>query len=145
MISLLSAPLLVDSGALYALFDKSDAYHRRAVECFRHNRRPLICNAPVITEVTHLLGRWCGIRHQLLLLEFLRQPGWIIADLDGDLARIAEIMNSYRDLPADFTDAALVALAERLNCTDILSVDQRGFAVYRPRHVERLNNLLFEQ
>jgi hypothetical protein len=137
-------PLLVDSGVLYALFDKNDAYHSRAVECFRKNRRPLVCNAPVITEVTYLLGRWCSIQHQLIFLEFLQQPGWIIANLDGDLVRIAEIMNTYRDLPADFTDAALIALAERLNCTDILSVDRRGFHVYQPRHVERLNNLFFE-
>lgn len=138
-----TAPLIVDSGALYALFDRDDHHHSRAVACFRNNRQPLVCNMAVITEVTHLLARWCSIQHQLLLLEFLQQPGWIIAELADDLPRISEIIKIYSDLPADFTDASLIALAERLHCTDILSVDQRDFQVYRPRHVERLRNQFF--
>ena len=46
------------------------------------------------------------------------------------------------DLPADFTDASLLALGERLQCSDIISTDRKDFAVYRPRHVERMVNLL---
>lgn len=139
-----NAPLLIDSGVLFALFDRDDAYHSLALEHIRNNRRPLVCNPPVVTEVTHLLGRWCGVSHQLLFLEFLLQPGCIVANLNGDLKRIIEIMDTYRDVPADFTDASLLALAERIHCADILSTDRRGFMIYQPRHVARLNNLFFE-
>lgn len=142
MRSTLSAPVVVDSGPLYALFDRDDRHHATSRRWFEANRRPLVTNAPVITEVTYLLGRWCGTDHQLLFLEFLRQPGWRLEDIAPDLERIHSIMERYRDLPADFTDASLLALAERLRCTDIASTDQRDFSVYRPAHAERLVNLL---
>lgn len=48
----------------------------------------------------------------------------------GDLPKIAALLDKYRDLPADFADASLVALAERLNVSCVASVDS-DFAVYR--------------
>ena len=47
-----------------------------------------------------------------------------------DLARIAEVLEKYADLPADFADASLVALAERLRVRRIATVDS-DFSVYR--------------
>lgn len=135
-------PVIVDSGPLYALFDRDDRYHHASRSWFSTNRRPLITNAAVLTEVTHLLGRWCGVKHQLLFLEFMMQPGWQIEPLSVDLHRIRNLMEKYRDLPADFTDASLLALAERLRCTDIATTDQRDFSVYSPEHTERLINLI---
>jgi predicted nucleic acid-binding protein len=134
------APVLVDSGPLYPLFDRDDAFNPSARAWFAANRRPLITNAAVTTEVICLLGRWCGVDHQLLFLEFLQQPGWLVEDLVPDLPRICELMDRYRELPADFTDASLVALSERLRCTEVATTDQRDFSVYRPAHVERLAN-----
>jgi predicted nucleic acid-binding protein len=135
-----NAPVLVGSGPLYALFDRDDAFNPQARSWFAANRRPLISNGAVVTEVTYLLGRWCGVDHQLLFLEFLQQPGWLVEDLVPDLPRIRQLMDRYRDLPADFTDASLVALAERLRCTQVATTDQRDFSVYRPAHVRRLAN-----
>jgi len=135
-----NAPVLVDSGPLYALFDRDDAFSSRVRFWFAENRRPLITNAAVVTEVTYLLGRWCSVDHQLLFLEFLQQPGWLVEHLAPDLPRIWELMDRYRDLPADFTDASLVALAERLRCAEVATTDRRDFSVYRPAHVERLAN-----
>lgn len=135
-----NAPVIVDSGPLYALFDNDDAFNKCTRAWFAANRRPLITNAAVCTEVTYLLGRWCGVEHQLLFLEFLQKPGWLVEHLAPDLPRIGELMDRYRDLPADFTDASLVALAERLRCTEVATTDQRDFSIYRPTHVMRLTN-----
>ena len=142
MRSALSEPVVVDSGALYALFDREARHHAASRRWFAANRRPLVTNAPVVTEVTYLLGRWCGTDHQPLFLEFLQQPGWRLEHIAPDLERIRAIMDRYRDLPADFTDASLLALSERLRCTEIASTDQRDFSVYRPTHTARLINLL---
>jgi uncharacterized protein len=142
MIAAAGRPVLIDSGPLYALFDRDDAFNGVSRSWFTVNRRPLVTNAAVVTEVTYLLGRWCGIEHQLALLEFLCQPGWTLEHLAPDLPRIAALMDRYRNLPADFTDASLVALAERLDYTDIATTDRRDFSLYRPAHVERLTNLL---
>jgi predicted nucleic acid-binding protein len=40
-------------------------------------------------------------------------------------------MEKYRDLPMDMADAALVRVAEREGVRRILTLDRRGFSVYR--------------
>jgi predicted nucleic acid-binding protein len=51
------------------------------------------------------------------------QPSQILA--------AAMLMRKYSDTPMDFADATLVALAEQLDLTDILTLDRRGFSTYR--------------
>ena len=48
-----------------------------------------------------------------------------------DLADAARRMEKYADLPMDYPDATLVLLAERLEVFDVLTLDRRGFKVYR--------------
>jgi hypothetical protein len=57
---------------------------------------------------------------------------------DEDLARAADLMIGYADLPLGFVDASIVAMAERLDVVTILTTDRRHFGVVRPAHCERL-------
>lgn len=57
---------------------------------------------------------------------------------EGDWTRTADLMVAYADLPLGFVDASIVALAERLGVTAVLTTDRRHFGVVRPRHAERL-------
>ncbi len=52
----------------------------------------------------------------------------------NDLVRINERLSQYADASLDFTDAALVAIAERRNVKRILTLDRRDFTLVRPRH-----------
>ena len=58
-----------------------------------------------------------------------------------DLPRIIEIMNKYSDLPADFADAALLALCERSNIDSIATLD-KDFTVYRLANGNTLRNVM---
>ena len=40
-------------------------------------------------------------------------------------------MEKYHDVPMDFTDASLVTLGEEMGVDAILTLDRRGFGVYR--------------
>lgn len=40
-------------------------------------------------------------------------------------------MEKYRDVPMDFADATLVALAEEMEVEEIFTLDMRGFRTYR--------------
>ena len=40
-------------------------------------------------------------------------------------------MEKYRDIPMDYADATLILLAERLEVFDLLTLDRRGFSVFR--------------
>jgi len=48
--------------------------------------------------------------------------------------RSAEILRLYADANLDFVDALIVATAERLNITRVLTLDRRDFQLIRPKH-----------
>ena len=120
--------IVVDAGPLIALFDRGDRHHRRAVDFVRTTRSRLITNLPVVTEATFLLRFSIDAQHDLL--HWVHRAVEIDQGTAADLPRIAANLSKYRDMPADFADASLVALAERLNLSRVASVD-RDFAVYR--------------
>jgi predicted nucleic acid-binding protein len=93
----------------------------------------------VVPEVTYLLGRRLGARAEEAFVRSLAQGELRVEPVaDDDWSRIADLMVAYRDLPLGFVDASVVAQAERLGVTTILTTDRRHFGVVRPRHVERL-------
>lgn len=58
-----------------------------------------------------------------------------VADCEGVLQRIAELMDTYADLPLGLADASVVAIAEEIGAREIATLDRRDFSVVRPRHV----------
>jgi len=48
-----------------------------------------------------------------------------------NLHRMADLMTRYADRPMDFTDASLVAVAERLDLDRIVTLDRTDFSIYR--------------
>jgi uncharacterized protein len=58
-----------------------------------------------------------------------------------DLKRMTEIMRQYASASFDYTDAAIMALSERLNITQIYTFDRRDFTVFRPKHCDYLELL----
>jgi uncharacterized protein len=53
-----------------------------------------------------------------------------------DLERVNEILEQYADSQLDFTDATIIALAEKNNITRILTLDRRDFGFVRRRHCD---------
>ena len=52
-----------------------------------------------------------------------------------DFRRMADLVEQYDNLPFGGSDASVVALAERLGVTTVMTLDRRHFSVVRPRHV----------
>jgi predicted nucleic acid-binding protein len=48
---------------------------------------------------------------------------------------MAELVDAYADFPLGTTDAAVVAVAERLRVSEVATLDHRHFRVVRPRHI----------
>jgi hypothetical protein len=59
-----------------------------------------------------------------------------------DHAALARIMARYADLPCDYADATLIALAEASGVMQIATIDQRDFSVYRARGRKRFRILI---
>ena len=52
--------IIADAGFFYALVDRSDAWHSRAVGALDSQAEGWVTTWPVLTEATHLLTRWIG-------------------------------------------------------------------------------------
>ena len=139
----MTSAALVDSGPLLALFDRSDAHHRRVANYLRaHAALRLVTTLAVLTETAALLASRVGRGAQLDFLEWVERGGLVVAGIEpGSLRRIIEIVRKYRDLPLDFADATLAELGERLGVDAILTVD-RDFEIYRRRGKIAFTNAL---
>jgi predicted nucleic acid-binding protein len=66
------------------------------------------------------------------LRRFLPLRGRASRSFEHDvIARVRKLLDKYADLPMDFADATLVALAEELDCTSVFTTDPLDFSVYR--------------
>lgn len=61
---------------------------------------------------------------------------------DGIARRALTLMGKYADVPMDFVDAVLVAVAEERGIRRVLTLDRRGFLTYRAKGRERFELLL---
>lgn len=130
---------LIDSGPLIALFDNNDSYYPRAIDFLRSFQGQLISNSAVLTEVTHLLD--FSLQAQVDFLQWVAKGGLTLVEITkADLIRIVELVKQYSDLPADFADASLVAIAERLKIQEVVSID-KDFTVYRIKGMKAFRNL----
>jgi hypothetical protein len=121
---------LIDTGAILALLDRDDQWHRPCVEVFPTLRLPLLTSSAVLTELFHLVGD--RRREVDAAWAFLRSGAISVASLgDTDLPALNALMIRYRDRPMDFADATLVHLAERESLTSIFTVDHDDFDTYR--------------
>ena len=85
----------------------------------------------MLTEATHLLSRAQGGRQRCL--EFFLEGGAALAPPnDAMLRRCHQLIEKYADVPMDYADATLVALAEELD-TDLIFTTDGDFQVYRAR------------
>jgi len=74
--------------------------------------------------------------------ERVYKSGFVITNLiDTDFNQIFQIMRQYSSATFDFTDVAIMTLAERLNITQIYTFDRRDFSIFRPTHCEYLELL----
>lgn len=132
--------ILCDTGPLVAAALSNDKDHDACVDLFtsaHEARTELLIPAPVVAEVGYLLGREAGPRIESLFLHSLAEGDFSVVELmTTDYARMADLVVTYGDLPLGTTDAAVVAIAERLKLTDVATLDRRHFTVVRPSHVD---------
>ena len=120
--------VLLDTGIVYAYYDRSDRWHDRARRVVEGEQRGLILPAPVIPEVDHLLGVRLGRRSRTVFYTGITDGYYLVADLPKDgYTRVAELNRQFADLELGFVDAAVVALAETLGLSRIATADRRHF------------------
>src|SRR5262245_3320573 len=101
---------LVDTGALVALLNRRDRWHRSCQETLHLIRLPLLTSEAVLTELFHFVGH--GRVEQEAAWKLVLSGALRIAPIeDSELPKIQALMMRYSDRPMDFADATLVYLA----------------------------------
>jgi predicted nucleic acid-binding protein len=132
-----SESVVVDASVLFANADRSDADHDVCRDLLRAVPGPIFVPTLILGETAYLLGKRRGPQAEILFLRSLSQGELIVEHpIQPDLARMAELVWRYKDLPLGTADASIVALAERLDVTTIATLDRRDFSVVKPMHVE---------
>ena len=126
----MAGELLLDTGALVSLLDRSQTQHLRCRRAFADWTGPLVSTEAVLTEATHLLAGVHGGRAACVDF-FLSGGALLVPSSLTSLQRVRKLLDKYADLPMDFADATLVALAEELDCTSVFTTDRTDFSVYR--------------
>lgn len=122
--------VLLDTGALVSLLDRSQKRHYEFVKFFESWTGNVVTTEAVLAESTHLLGRVAG--GAAACLDFVLQGGALLVPTALSAVRRArELIDRYADLPMDYADATLVVLAEDLRTNLVLTTDARDFGVYR--------------
>lgn len=137
------ASALVDTGAVVALVNRDDRHHPAVVEWFQRFHGKLLTTEAVVTETAYVLA--ASPPHQaaaLLWFERARAAGLLHVEPVADYEALARIIAQYADLPCDYADASLIALAEAAGVSAIATIDQRDFSVYRLRGRKRFRILL---
>jgi predicted nucleic acid-binding protein len=128
--------IVVDTGPLVAALDADDADHERCLDLLETRQGTLLVPGPVLTEVCWLLERERGTDAEAAFLEAIaRGELELVAVTTADLQRMADLVRQYADLPLGAVDASVVAVAERLDVTEVATLDLRHFTVVRPVHV----------
>ena len=84
---------------------------------------------PVLGEIGYLLQSRVGPQAEVTFLKSFGDDGFHIAELeDQDIPRMAELVETYIDLPLGIVDAAVIAIAERLRLTMQVTASIHDFA-----------------
>lgn len=128
----MAGELLLDTGALVSLLDRSQQRHAAFTEVFETWSGEVVTTEAVLTEAIHLLARVRGGPEACL--DFVLSGGAVLIPASSaSLRRARALIEQYRDLPMDYADATLVALAEDIGTNLVFTTDQRDFSIYRIR------------
>lgn len=135
--------ILADTGFLYAVLDKRDAWHARAVAALDKIDEGLITTWPVLTEAVHLIMRSLGTPPAVALMRDVAEGSIAVWNPNAEAQQqVPVLMKRYSDLPMDLADASLVLLAESVGHGRILTTDERDFRTYPWKSRAPFENLL---
>ena len=122
-------PVLLDTGCIVALLDRSEQYHKVCTAAIADLEAPLLTCEAVIAESCYLL-RWLPGAGEAVLQNVDRGRFLVPYRLTGNAGSVGKLMKKYRDVPMDLADAYLVDMAGIYRTGRILTLDS-DFGIYR--------------
>lgn len=129
--------ILCDTGALVATLNASDRNHARCVLALSQMPpAPFLMTQACFTEAMYFLFKMGGLPLQERLWTLWETQKLSLYELSSDeMARVRELMRKYQNVPMDYADATIVAVAESTGIRTLFTVDT-DFYIYRLHDTE---------
>jgi uncharacterized protein len=122
-------PVLLDTGVIVALLDRSEKLHAAAATAVRDLEAPLITCEAVLAESCFLLRNLPGAP-EAVLENVAAGIFQVPFQLSREAPAVKQILRKYRDRKIDLADACLICLADEFGAADIFTLDT-DFEIYR--------------
>jgi predicted nucleic acid-binding protein len=122
-------PVLLDTGVIVALLDRSEKFHRACAGAVREMEAPLITCEAVLAESCYLLRNLPGAP-ETVIENVAAGIFQVPFQLSREAVAVKQVLRKYRDRKIDLADACLICLADEFGTADILTLD-KDFEVYR--------------
>jgi len=120
--------IVADTGALIALFDRSDRHHDALRRLYEENPDRWVLPWAILPEVDYLTAAHLGPRARDLWLADLASGGFNVEwGRAEDLTAAERICRRYKGLRIGLVDAVVLAVAERLRASAIATLDLKHF------------------
>jgi predicted nucleic acid-binding protein len=134
--------IVADTGALIALFDRSDRHHDDVRLLYEADPDAWVLPWAILPEVDYLTATHLGPRAQDLWLADLASGAFSVEwGRPDDLSAAERICRRYKALRLGLVDAVVIAVAERLRAPAIATLDLKHFGAVaikgRPRLLPR--------
>ena len=130
---LCAGKMIVDTGAWYAVRDRSDRHHDAAATFYRERapQRSFVTTDLIVAETCSLLSAHLGRPAALTFWATLRDTRTPIVTIDAvDLESAWHIAHAFPDQRFSFVDCTTFAVMQRLGIDEAFSFDAH-FLVYR--------------
>ena len=126
--------IIVDTSGLLCLLDAGEVEHALVCACVAEEPGPLVTVDFVLAETDYLVLRRLGRQAEQNFLAQVMQ-GAVLREAvsDDDLDRASRIIEQFGDQDLGLTDAAVMAVSERLDTLRVLTLDRRHFTPFRDR------------
>ena len=115
--------ITLDTSAVLALVNRNDRHHGAARSVLDGDVSVTVVPASILSEIAWVVGSRVGDRGVRSVLAGVIHGSTLLDCGDADLPRVVELLERYRHLTFGFSDAAVVACAER-NGGSILTFDR---------------------
>jgi predicted nucleic acid-binding protein len=122
-------PILLDTGVIVALLDRSEEYHHDCANAVQVLQAPLVTCEAVLAESCFLL-RGLPSAPEAVMDNVVAGIFQVPFKLSAAAAGLKQILRKYRDRKIDLADACLILLADEFETGDILTLD-KDFDIYR--------------
>jgi len=124
--------LIADSGGIYGLHDRGDRHHGALRRFIVRQHEEILIPSAILSEIDYLLRAKLGLAAELDFLDDIVAGVFTLeAFTFQDVVRSRELIEQYSALDIGLADAAVIATAERLGVSRILTVDERHFRAVR--------------